>query len=157
MIKMEPLFCRENRCRNAHSLPFNNYYRTDGTHPVIILTSTVLVELKRGILSARFFLMHELGHYYYGHLEQPPTLEDEFLKRKAALSRGIVPQEELEADCFAVRCLGAENVRLALQEEMEKRMAYDLMCGVASDPISELALREYQLRLDAICTDTLDI
>jgi hypothetical protein len=48
----------------------------DGTHPVIILTSTVFVELKRGILSARFFLMHELGPYYYGHLEQPPTLED---------------------------------------------------------------------------------
>lgn len=125
----------------------------DGTNPTIILTSTAFIGLKQGSLSVRFFLMHELGHYYHGHLEQPQELEDDFLKRQAALAKGIVPKEELEADNFAVQYLGAENAMTALQEVMEERMIYDLMCGTSADPTSELALREYQLRIDAICAD----
>lgn len=129
--------------------------REDGTHPMVIMTGAAFEELKRGNFSYRFFLLHELGHYYHGHLAQPPKLEDEFQKRREALTKGIVPEEELEADNFAVQHLGTENAIAVLQEAMEERMAYDLMCGTSADPISELALREYQLRIDAICADAL--
>ena len=127
--------------------------REDGSHPMVIMTSTAFTELKQGHISVRFFLMHELGHYYHGHLVQPPKLEDEFVKRETAIGKGVVPKEELEADSFAVQYFGVENVIAALQEVMEERMAYDLMCGTSADPISELALCEYQLRIDAICAD----
>lgn len=125
--------------------------REDGTNPMVIMTSTAFTELKQGYRSARFFLMHELGHYCHGHLAQPPKLEDEFSKREAAINKDIVPKEELEADSFAAQYLGAENAIAALQEAMEDRMAYDLMCGASADPISKLVHREYQLRIDAIC------
>ena len=127
--------------------------REDGTHPMVIMTSTAFTELKQGHLSVRFFLMHELGHYYHGHLAQPPKLEDVFSEREASMNKGIVPKEELEADSFAAQYLGAERAIAALQEAMEERMAYDLMCGTSADPISELVLCEYQLRIDAICAD----
>ena len=131
--------------------------REDGTHPMVIMTSTAFTELKQGHLSVRFFLMHELGHYYHGHLVQPPKLEDVFSDREASMNKGIVPKEELEADSFAAQYLGAENAIEALQEAMEERMAYDLMCGASADQISKLALREYQLRIDAVCSDSANI
>ena len=127
--------------------------REDGSHPMVVMTNTAFIGLKQGTVSDRYFLLHELGHYYYGHLAQPPKLEDEFAKRKTAMGKGVVPKEEREADSFAAQYLGAERAIAALQEAMEERMAYDLMCGTSADPISELALCEYQLRIDAICAD----
>ena len=79
--------------------------REDGTHPMVIMTSTAFTELKQGHLSVRFFLMHELGHYYHGHLAQPPKLEDVFSEREASMNKGIVPKEELEADIFAAEAI----------------------------------------------------
>ena len=69
------------------------------------------------------------------------------------MGKGVVPKEEREADSFAAQYLGAERAIAALQKAMEERMAYDLMCGTSADPISELVLCEYQLRIDAICAD----
>lgn len=123
---------------------------------MVVMTNTAFVGLKQGTVSDRFFLLHELGHYY-GHLAQPPKLEDEFAKRKTAMGKGVVPKEEREADSFAAQYLGAERAIAALQEAMEERMAYDLMCGTSADPISELALHEYQLRIDAVCLDAANI
>lgn len=96
---------------------------------MVVMTNTAFVGLKQGTVSDRFFLLHELGHYYCGHLAQPPKLEDEFAKRKTAMGKGVVPKEEREADSFAAQYLGTERAIAALQEAMEERMAYDLMCG----------------------------
>ena len=53
-------------------------------------------------------------------------------------------------DAFAVNYLGTEAVVWALQESMERRMAADLACCIEEDDISQKALLEYQLRIDAI-------
>ena len=51
---------------------------------------------------------------------------------------------------FAVNYIGAEAVVWALQDSMERRMTADLVCGVEEEDISQKALLEYQLRIDAI-------
>ena len=124
--------------------------RKDGTNPCIVLDTATFIGIKRGETNARFLLMHEIGHYCCGHLADPPLLEDEYSKRKACLEENDVSSEELEADYFAAEYLGAVYVRWALQEAMEQRMTRDFRLGVEGEPVSQMALCEYQLRIDSI-------
>ena len=122
----------------------------DGSFPRVILSGEIFNGIKRGNNGARFSLLHEIGHYVCGHLENPPALEDEYARRQKLLEQNQVSRDELEADAFAVNYIGAEAVVWALQESMEWRMADDLACGVEKEDISQKALWEYQLRIDAI-------
>ena len=90
------------------------------------------------------------ANYVCGHLVDPPDIEEEFVVRERLLEENQVSQDEVEADAFAVNYLGAEAVVWALQESMERRMAADLACCIEEDDISQKALLEYQLRIDAI-------
>lgn len=122
----------------------------NSTDPIIILSSWVFNEIKRGVPSARLLLLHEIGHYCCGHLNHPPVLESEFEQRRDYAVQNSVSPEEMEADSFVAEYLGAEYVVWALQNSMEERLAIDLMEGVHSDSRNDLVLREYQLRIDAI-------
>ena len=124
--------------------------KKDGSDPRIILSMETLVGIKRGCIADRFSLLHEVGHYICGHLVDPPDIEEEFAMRERLLEENQVSQDEVEADAFAVNYLGAEAVVWALQESMERRMTADLVCGVKEEDISQKALLEYQLRIDAI-------
>ena len=124
--------------------------KKDGSDPRIILSMETLVGIKRGCIADRFSLLHEVGHYICGHLVDPPDIEEEFAMRERLLEENQVSQDEVEADAFAVNYLGAEAVVWALQESMERRMTADLVCGVEEEDISQKALLEYQLRIDAI-------
>ena len=124
--------------------------RKDGTDPCIILDGATFNGIKRGEATARFLLMHEIGHYCCGHLADPPLLEDELSKRKACLAENNVSSEEVEADCFAAEYLGAVCARWALQEAMEQRMTRDVFFGVAMEPDSQMVRREYQLRIEPV-------
>jgi hypothetical protein len=83
-------------------------------------------------------------------LVDPPDIEEELAMRERLLEENQVSQDEVEADAFAVNYLGAEAVVWALQESMERRMTADLVYGVEEEDISQKALLEYQLRIDAI-------
>lgn len=122
----------------------------DGSDPCIILSMETLVGIKRGCIADRFSLLHEVGHYICGHLVDPPDIEEELAMRERLLEENQVSQDEVEADAFAVNYLGAEAVVWALQESMERRMTADLVYGVEEEDISQKALLEYQLRIDAI-------
>ena len=124
--------------------------REDGTHPKIIIDTDSFNGIKRGVIADRFMLFHEIGHYCCGHLTNPPELEAEFSKRIEHLENDEVSADEVAADCFAAEYLGPEQVILALQEAMEQRMTNDLFYGTADDPISKMAIYEYQLRIDAV-------
>ena len=124
--------------------------KKDGSDPRIILSMETLVGIKRGCMADRFSLLHEVGHYACGHLVDPPDIEEEFAMRERLLEENQVSQDEVDADAFAVNYLGAEAVVWALQESMERRMAADLACCIEEDDISQKALLEYQLRIDAI-------
>lgn len=124
--------------------------KKDGSDPRIILSMETLVGIKRGCIADRFSLLHEVGHYICGHLVDPPDIEEEFGMRERLLEENQVSQDEVEADAFAVNYLGAEAVVWALQESMERRMTADLVYGVEEEDISQKALLEYQLRIDAI-------
>lgn len=122
----------------------------DGTHPKIILDTDSFNGIKQGVIADRFLLFHEIGHYCCGHLTNPPELEAEFSKRIACLENDEVSADEVAADCFAAEYLGPEQVILVLQEAMGQRMTNDLFYGMAEDPISKMAIYEYQLRIDAV-------
>ena len=124
--------------------------KKDGSDPCIILSMETLVGIKRGCIADRFSLLHEVGHYVCGHLVDPPELEEENAMRERLLEVNQVSQDEVEADAFAVNYLGAEAVVWALQDSMERRMTADLVYGVEEEDISQKALLEYQLRIDAI-------
>jgi hypothetical protein len=124
--------------------------KKDGSDPRIILSMETLVGIKRGCIADRFSLLHEVGHYICGHLVDPPDIEEELAMRERLLEENQVSQDEVEADAFAVNYLGAEAVVWALQESMERRMTADLVYGVEEEDISQKALLEYQLRIDAI-------
>lgn len=124
--------------------------KKDGRDPRIILSTETFVGIKRGCIADRFLLLHEVGHYACGHLVDPPDIEEEFAMRERLLEDNQVSKDELDADAFAANYLGAEVVAWALQEKMERRLATDLMCGVEEEDISQKALLEYQLRIDAI-------
>lgn len=124
----------------------------DGTYPMIVLSGKVFANIKRGVPTARFMLFHEIGHYCWGHLNNPPAVEDEFMKRQQLVEQGIPSEEEVAADSFAAEYLGAEYALLALQDSMEERFALDVMSGAFNEDISAVALREYQLRIDALCS-----
>ena len=124
--------------------------KKDGSDPCIILSMETLVGIKRGCIADRFSLLHEVGHYVCGHLVDPPELEEENAMRERLLEENQVSQDEVDADAFAANYLGADAVVRALQESMERRMAADLVYGVEEEDISQKALLEYQLRIDAI-------
>ena len=122
----------------------------DGTHPKIILDTATFNDIKRGVATARFLLFHEIGHYFCGHFAEKSTLEDEFHKRNLHLKSYEVSTDEVEADCFGAEFLGAEYAIGALQDAMEQRMINDLLCGTLENDASQMAMREYQLRIDAV-------
>jgi hypothetical protein len=122
----------------------------DGTHPEIILDTATFNGIKRGVATARFLLFHEIGHYFCGHFKEKSTLKDEFCKRNTLLKNYEVATHEVEADCFGAEYLGAEYVIRALQDSMEQRMTNDLFCGTLENAVSQMAMREYQLRIDAV-------
>lgn len=124
--------------------------KKDGSDHRIILSMETLVGIKRGCIADRFSLLHEVGHYVCGHLVDPPELEEENAMRERLLAENQVSQDEVDADAFAANYLGADAVVRALQESMERRMAADLVYGVEEEDISQKALLEYQLRIDAI-------
>lgn len=124
--------------------------RKDGTNPIIILENRTFNEIKRGVPTARLLLFHEIGHYCCGHLDCPPELETEFERRNDYAEQNGVSPEELEADNFAVEYLGADYVAWALQDWIDERATIDLIFGVGADPISGVAIKEYQARIDAI-------
>lgn len=122
----------------------------DGTYPRIILDTATFNGIKRGSVTDRFLLFHEIGHYFCGHLLTLSTLEAEFSERNVHLERYEVSADEVEADCFGAEYLGAEYAIWALQEAMEQRMAGDLLCGSVENTASKMAILEYQLRIDAV-------
>lgn len=123
----------------------------NGSNPRVILSSDTFNGIKRGDISDRFLLFHEIGHYCCGHLDSPPAVEHEYYKRVKLLKNNIVLEDELEADRFAAEYLGALYSRWALQEALEQRQTWGMYSGDFSNTENELALREYQLRIDAMC------
>ena len=123
----------------------------DGTDPVIFLTTEAFYALKRGSRSMRFLLLHEIGHYVRGHLSRPPRAGDPNYRRFELVSRGQVCPDELEADRFAVAYLGQDYAVWALQEAMGERLCFDMRTGAFGDELSNGALAEFQMRIDAIC------
>ena len=122
----------------------------DGTDPVIFLRSDAFYALKRGSRSMRFLLLHEIGHYVCGHLSRPPRSEDPHLRRFELVTRGQVCPDELEADRFAAAYLGPDYAALALREAMDERLRFDMRTGAFGDALSNGALAEFQMRIDAI-------
>jgi len=121
--------------------------RKDGTDPCIIIQNWVFNGIKQGDHAVRVALFHELGHYCCGHLNNMRLLEDEFEERKKCVAEGQVLQEEKEADLFAAEYLGPTYVYWALQDSLDQRYALAICYD---DPTREMAMREYQLRIDAI-------
>ena len=122
----------------------------DGTDPVIFLTTDAFYALKRGSRSMRFLLLHEIGHYVCGHLSRPPRAGDPNYRRFELVTRGQVCPDELEADRFAAAYLGQAYAVQALQDAMTERLRYDLRTGAFGDALSNGALAEFQMRMDAI-------
>ena len=122
----------------------------DGTDPVIFLTTDAFYALKRGSRAMRFLLFHEIGHYVCGHLSRPPRAGDPNRRRFELVTRGLVCPDELEADRFAVTYLGRDYAIWALQEAMGERLCFDMRTGAFGDEISNGALAEFQMRIDAI-------
>lgn len=83
--------------------------------------------IKRGNRLARTALFHELGHYYHRHQKASQEEKDAYdAERKAAVERGQVIKEELDADQFAADYLGKDYVIAGLAElKMEIEKGFD--------------------------------
>ena len=101
--------------------------------------------IKRGNKLARMALFHELGHYYYRHLNRSAEEKEAYDRaRVAAVEMGQVIQEELDADQFAVDYLGKDCViagLLELKTEISNRI------DELNDEDTVAALKELDYRI----------
>ena len=120
----------------------------------VIMEEDIFYGIKRNNIMARTILFHELGHYYYKHLENGLGDTDTYdSKRLDLASQGEVLPEELEADAFATKYLGCEYVMTGLKmiiSEITQR--YE---DVAADPENlKTAIEELNRRIEFIANSS---
>ena len=120
------------------------------TIPTIIMDSETFSGFMSGKDLSRFKVFHEIGHYRLGHLDVCTEIEQESAERKRLLREYKVYQVELEADRFAASYMGIDEVIAALTEAQECKMRDDIIYGFYGAELGILALREYDLRIQAL-------
>ena len=122
-------------------------YYDDPSKATIVIDTAMFQDYKRNGFEGPMLLFHEFGHFMLGHLEDDPTVENEFDRRLELLEQDKVSQEELDADAYAAKFIGGDTVYSALWESRESRSA---LCFFDCDETDEAALKEYDLRMRAI-------
>ena len=91
----------------------------------ILMDRSVFYGFKQGDVLSRTAVFHELGHCFHGHICRNGFDTKEYAERREeSVSNQAVAPEELEADAFAAKYLGAEYVSNGLRRiiESEKRL-----------------------------------
>lgn len=91
-------------------------------------------------------MLHELGHYRNGDLEEMAerSTQSVLRERRQQLEAGKVFEPELNADAFAVNHVGKSTMIQAIDYMIKKRKERK------NDPVKELSLKEFELRKKAI-------
>ncbi len=112
----------------------------------INMDKEVFYGIKQGNPMARMILFHELGHYYYGDLQNKDFKQEEYQKRREnAIKNGGVVDEEVRADAFALNYLDLEYVTKALEILKEK-----IQEKYGPDKDAELIIEEINIRMQKI-------
>lgn len=127
-------------------------YGTNTRKPAMFISLNFAKRLKEKNPTALFMLYHELGHIVLGHNKRQENLTNETItaQRIESVKNHTVIDVELQADAFATKICGKKNALKALKEIKNMRKMDDLMKGNANHPISLLALREYDYRIETI-------
>jgi hypothetical protein len=116
----------------------------------VMMEEDIFRGIKRNEPSARTALFHELGHYYYKHLQTGIAGTDDYdMRRWQAVNQGTVICQELEADKFAAAYLGVAYViegLCALTEEAEHR--YENEPDESEE--ATIAIKELQMRIASL-------
>lgn len=120
------------------------------TIPAIVMDSETFFGFLHGSDVYKFKIFHEIGHYRLGHLDVQTDIDQEFEERKRLLKEHKVYQAELDADRFAASYVGVDVSIDALTEAQENRMTHDIVDGSFGSELSTLALREFDLRIQAL-------
>lgn len=121
----------------------------DSTCVQVWMEEDIFYGIKRNEPIARTALFHELGHYLYNHLQNGKVDMDAYdHQRQQAIQQGFVLQQEVEADKFAVRYLGAGYVAEGLRtlvERSQQRLENEL-----DDDENNFAIQELNKRIEII-------
>ena len=120
------------------------------TIPAIVMDSETFYGFLHGSDACKFKIFHEIGHYRLGHLDVQTDIDQEFEERKRLLKENKVYQVELDADRFAASYVGADLSIDALTKIQENRMKHDIADGSYGSELSVLALRELDIRIQAL-------
>lgn len=120
-------------------------FSKDKKCPRIMMTRNVFYDIKKGLPYARMILFHEIGHYVFRDSLNVSDETEEI--RLSDVKKGIVSEQELVADKFAVKYLGLESVIEGLEELEEIIQSEYSECDEVS---KEITLTEIKLRIKTL-------
>ena len=120
----------------------------------IEMDDSIFYGVKRGENLARTVLFHELGHYYHNHLKGGTMDISKYdTERFAKAASGEPIQQEVEADAFAAQYLGLNYVEEGLRSLIGV-LRNHIDEGIFDDETGEMAVRELELRIEALVRTT---
>ena len=130
------------------------YLKDNSQEPIhlIYLTNSQLKKFQTKKAVELFPLYHEIGHIHYEHLLKQGQKNQNDIRnsRMSAIKNNTLTIEEKQADYFATVHFNPTIAIKALTKLKEARAEYDYQRGVLGKTMSNLALKEYDIRIKAI-------